>query len=90
MKQLAELARLELNAEESAAFATQLDSILGYFEQLQAVDVEGIEPMAHPFDASAPLREDIPSQPWSPGRGMANAPQQRDNQIVVPKVVDDA
>jgi len=87
---LADLARIRLTEEEKTAFSGQVADILGFFQKLQEVDVSGIQPMAHPFEAAAPLREDIPGQSWDPGRAMANAPAVREKQIVVPKVVEDA
>jgi aspartyl-tRNA(Asn)/glutamyl-tRNA(Gln) amidotransferase subunit C len=44
---VANLARIELSDAEKARLGSQLDDILGYFEKLNAVNVEGIEPMAH-------------------------------------------
>jgi len=90
IEKLAQLARLQLTEEEKAAFSGQLAEILGYFQQLQSVDVTGIAPMAHPFEAEAPLRPDKPGTPWPAARALRNAPAARDNQIVVPKVVEDA
>ena len=90
IEKLCHLARITLSASEKAAFSGQLTDILGFFQKLQQVDVEGIPPMAHPFDVEAPLREDIAEEPWDPARSLANAPAMRDNQIVVPKVVEDA
>ena len=87
---LAMLSRIQLTEEEKAAFGSQLADILGFFQKLQEVDVSGIQPMAHPFEAEAPLREDVAQDPWPAGRSLGNAPASRDNQSVVPKVVDDA
>lgn len=79
-----------MNPEEKQAYSAQLSDILGFFQKLQEVDVSGICPMAHPFEVEACMREDIVSEPWDPGRSLANAPAVRDNQVVVPKVVEDA
>jgi aspartyl-tRNA(Asn)/glutamyl-tRNA(Gln) amidotransferase subunit C len=87
---LAMLARIQLTEEEKAAFSGQLADILGFFQKLQEVDVSGISPMAHPFEAEAPLREDEAGEPWEPERSLRNAPAERENQVVVPKVVEDA
>jgi aspartyl-tRNA(Asn)/glutamyl-tRNA(Gln) amidotransferase subunit C len=87
---LAMLARIHLTEEEKSAFAGQVSDILGFFQKLQEVDVEGIEPMAHPFEATAPLREDVPVTPWEPSRALKNAPASRNDQVIVPKVVEDA
>ena len=87
---LSALARIQLNAGEREAYAAQLSDILGFFQKLQEVDVEGITPMAHPFEVEASLREDVAGIPWDPARSLSNAPAIRDNQVVVPKVVEDA
>ena len=44
---VANLARIELTDKEKSTLSAQLDDILGHFEKLSAVDVDGIEPMAH-------------------------------------------
>jgi len=87
---LAMLSRIQLTEAEKTAFSAQVADILGFFQQLQEVDVTGIRPMAHPFEAEAPLREDVAAQSWPASRSLANAPASRDNQVVVPKVVEDA
>jgi aspartyl-tRNA(Asn)/glutamyl-tRNA(Gln) amidotransferase subunit C len=90
IEKLADLSRIQLTEEEKAAFSSQLADILGFFQKLQEVDVSGIEPMAHPFEVQGPMREDVAGDPWNPGLALKNAPAQRDNQVVVPKVVEDA
>ena len=90
IEKLAMLARIQLTEEEKAAYSGQLADILGFFQKLQEVDVSGIAPMAHPFDAEAPLREDVAGESWEPARSLMNAPASRENQVVVPKVVEDA
>jgi aspartyl-tRNA(Asn)/glutamyl-tRNA(Gln) amidotransferase subunit C len=56
--QIARLARLELSPEEIGVFTPQLGDILKYVEQLQTVDVTGVESMTHPVELETPLRED--------------------------------
>lgn len=90
MEKLAMLARIRLTDAEKTAFSAQVTGILGFFQTLQSVDVTGIAPMAHPFEAEAPLRDDRPGEPWTAARALRNAPAARDDQIVVPKVVEDA
>lgn len=86
---VAKLARLDMSADEKAKLGSQLDDILGYFEKLNAVDVEGVEPMAHAHRVANVWREgDEPGQTYSPEVLMQMAPEQRDNQVVVPKVVE--
>ena len=87
---LAHLARLELTPEEKHKIGGQIDSILGYFEQLKAVNVEGVKPSAHAFEVFADLRDDVAGPTLDAADWLRNAPASRDNQVVVPRVVDDA
>jgi aspartyl-tRNA(Asn)/glutamyl-tRNA(Gln) amidotransferase subunit C len=87
---VANLARLDLSVEEKVRFAAQLGDILAYFEKLNAVDVTGVEPMAHAFPVFNVLDEDVEQPGFTPAEALRNAPAQRDNQFLVPKVVDDA
>lgn len=86
---VAELARLELSAPEKERLGAQLNDILGYFEKLNTVDVDGVEPMAHAHGVWNVWREgDAPGPVLEPAEALAAAPEQRDNQVVVPKVVE--
>ena len=87
---VAKLARIELTEEEKRKFSKQLGQILGYFEKLSAIDVSDVEPCAHAHAIYNVWREDIEGEPMSVEDALMNAPAKRDNQIVVPKVVDDA
>jgi aspartyl-tRNA(Asn)/glutamyl-tRNA(Gln) amidotransferase subunit C len=85
---IAELSRLALTPEEKARFSAQLGSVLGHIEQLAKVDVTGIEPTAHAFPLHNVWAADV-AQPGLPvADALRNAPAQRDNMIVVPKVVE--
>ena len=85
---VAELARLALTDEEKTRFAAQLGSVLGHIEQLAKVDVTGIEPTAHAFPLSNVWAEDVAQPGLAVTDALRNAPAQRNNMIVVPKVVD--
>ena len=87
---VAKLARIELTEEEKGKFSKQLGQILGYFEKLSAIDVSDVEPSAHAHAIYNVWREDIEGEPMGVEDALMNAPAKRDNQIVVPKVVDDA
>lgn len=87
---VAKLARIELTEEEKGKFSKQLGQILGYFEKLSAIDVSDVDPSAHAHAIYNVWREDIEGEPMSVEDALMNAPAKRDNQIVVPKVVDDA
>jgi aspartyl-tRNA(Asn)/glutamyl-tRNA(Gln) amidotransferase subunit C len=86
---VANLARLEMSAAEKAKLGAQLNDILGYFDKLSEVDVEGVEPMAHAHRVWNVWREgDQPGATYAPEVLTRMAPEQRDNQVVVPKVVE--
>jgi aspartyl-tRNA(Asn)/glutamyl-tRNA(Gln) amidotransferase subunit C len=90
VRYVAGLARLELTNEEMDTFGEQLDAILGYMEKLAELDVEGIEPTAHP----APVFDRVDADQPAPGLENAdlirNAPDSAAGQVRVPKVVADA
>lgn len=83
------LARVELSDAERRKFAGDFQTILGFFEKLRAVDVSALEPCAHAFPIYNVLRDDVPGEMLPVEALLKNAPAARDNQIVVPRVVDD-
>lgn len=85
---VAKLARLELTAEEKATFAAQLGGVLHHIEQLAKVDVSGVEPTAHAFPIYNVWQDDVAQPGLSVEAALRNAPAQRENMIVVPKVVE--
>ncbi len=88
VRHVAHLARLAVTDEEVRRFSEQLSSILGYMEQLNALDTKDVPPMAHPLPVSNVFREDTPHQPWTQERALHNAPAQHDGFFKVPKVLD--
>ena len=85
---VANLARLALTPEEKATFAEQLGNVLHHIEQLSKVDVTGIEPTAHAFAVSNVWQDDVAQLAFTVDQALRNAPEQRDNMVVVPKVVE--
>ncbi len=85
---IANLARLALTAEEKAKFAAQLGDVLASIEQLKRVDVTGVEPMAHASPVFNVWEADVASPGLPVEAALRNAPAQRQNMIVVPKVVE--
>ena len=90
VRHVAGLARLELSEEECSVFQTQLEAILGHVESLAALDVSGIEPTSYPAPVYDVMREDLPGDSLPREAVLANAPDQAQNQIRVPKVIADA
>lgn len=87
---IARLARIELTPSEEEKFSEQLGRILEYIEKLSSVDVEGVEPSAHAHPVYNVWRGDDALDGMDISDALMNAPKSRENQIVVPKVVDDA
>jgi len=85
---LAVLARIELTPEEKARFASQLGDVLAHVEQLNKVNVDGVEPTAHAFPVTNVWRADEPVEGLPVDDALANAPAKRSDQFVVPKVVE--
>ena len=86
---VANLARIELTKEEKNKFSSQLGDVLKYFEKLNAVDVDGVEPMAHAFPRQNVWDQDLPRSGFSAEEALLNAPEKRQDQVVVPKVIEE-
>ena len=87
---IAGLAKIELTPEEEARFTRDLNQVLGYVQQLNKWDVEGVEPMYHPLPVYDALRRDEPLESLSNAAAVQNAPQAQEGQFRVPKVVESA
>ena len=83
------LARIELSEKEKEKFRGQLGDVLKYFEKLQEVDVDGVEPTAHAFPRYNVWDNDLAKKPFSVDLALQNAPKSRNEHILVPKVVED-
>ncbi len=83
---VANLARIELTDDETKLFQGQLDQVLEYVEQLNELDVSNVEPTAHAVPLVNVLRADEPGISLDNDTVTANAPAERDGQILVPKI----
>jgi aspartyl-tRNA(Asn)/glutamyl-tRNA(Gln) amidotransferase subunit C len=59
VRKMAHLSKLELTADESRVFASQLGDVLKYIDQLAEADVGGVLPLTHPIELPTALREDV-------------------------------
>jgi len=87
--ELAALARLSLDDAEAERFAAQLGTILGYIEQLRAVDTTGVPEHLPPSRSGSALRDDVAGSVLDRERVLAGAPAVREHQVLVPKFKDD-
>jgi aspartyl-tRNA(Asn)/glutamyl-tRNA(Gln) amidotransferase subunit C len=85
---VARLARLALTPEEKARFSGQIGDIIAYIAQLKEVDVTGVEPTAHAFPVHNVWAEDVVQPSFPVEAALRNAPAERDQMILVPKVVE--
>ncbi|MFN3075421.1 MAG: Asp-tRNA(Asn)/Glu-tRNA(Gln) amidotransferase subunit GatC [Alphaproteobacteria bacterium] len=88
VRNIAFLARIELPEEAIEPLVGELSSILGWIEQLQEVDTNGVEPMTSVAAMSLPWRDDVVADGNISGRVLANAPEAEDGFFLVPKVVE--
>ncbi|MDH3607945.1 MAG: Asp-tRNA(Asn)/Glu-tRNA(Gln) amidotransferase subunit GatC [Gammaproteobacteria bacterium] len=85
---IANLARLQIKQDEVEQYAIDLSSIINLVEQMNAVDTKGIQPMAHPLDATQRLREDKVTEKNQRDKFQAVAPSAEKGLYLVPKVIE--
>jgi len=90
-RKVAELARLELTDTEVQTFTPQLNTVLGYINQLGELDVAGVEPLSHPHEYQTALRDDRLVTPATDSDGrpktLACAPEVLDDGFKVPPIL---
>lgn len=85
---VAHLARLELSEDELPTIARDLAAIVEYVNQLQAVNTDGVEPLAHAVELTNVFRADEPGESLPVDRALANAPERKGDFYAVPAVLD--
>ncbi|MCB2096591.1 MAG: Asp-tRNA(Asn)/Glu-tRNA(Gln) amidotransferase subunit GatC [Parvularculaceae bacterium] len=92
VRKVAKLARLAVPEDRLEPMTNELNGILKWIEQLNEVDVDGVDPMTSTVDMKLPMREDVvqsgPTGGGQPDKVVANAPRTEDSFFVVPKVVE--
>jgi aspartyl-tRNA(Asn)/glutamyl-tRNA(Gln) amidotransferase subunit C len=86
VRKVADLARLELSEADVEIMARQLSAIIDYINQLEQVNTDNVEPLAHALDLHDVFRDDVPGQSLSEDEALANAPARKDNFYSVPAV----
>ncbi|HWH34938.1 MAG TPA: Asp-tRNA(Asn)/Glu-tRNA(Gln) amidotransferase subunit GatC [Acidimicrobiales bacterium] len=84
---VAGLARLELTGEELERFTGQLAAVLDHAAGVEALDVAGVEPTAHPLGLTNVLRDDIPGASLERDEVLAGAPAVENDRFRVPPVL---
>ncbi len=85
---IAKLARIKVPDEELDHLAGELSNILGWIEQLNEVDIDGVEPMTSVVEVELPARADVVTDGGYAEDIVAGAPETVDNYFAVPKVIE--
>lgn len=85
---IADLARLQVTAEEVARYARELSAILDLVARMNTADTAGVQAMAHPLDEVQRLRPDVVTETDLHERFQSIAPQVRDGLYLVPRVLE--
>lgn len=88
VRRIAHLARIAVADEDVAPLQGELNAILAFVEQLNEVDVTGVEPMTSVTPMAMKKREDVVNDGGRARDIVANAPETEDGYFLVPKVVE--
>ncbi len=87
-RKVAKLARIKVEDDALDALAGEFNAILGFVEQLNEVDVEGVEPMTSVTPMRLKRRADVVTDGDQQDKVLSNAPDAREGFFAVPKVVE--
>jgi aspartyl-tRNA(Asn)/glutamyl-tRNA(Gln) amidotransferase subunit C len=88
VRHIAKLARIAMSDGEVEALVPELNAIIGWVEQLAAVDTDGVEPLTAVIDLKLRLREDKVTDGNVRDAVLANAPEAEHGFFAVPKVIE--
>lgn len=88
IKEIAELAAIQVTDAELDTLGGELSKILSVFDQLSQANTQGIEPMVHPLDQTQPLREDVVTETDQREQFQLLAPATENGLYLVPKVIE--
>jgi aspartyl-tRNA(Asn)/glutamyl-tRNA(Gln) amidotransferase subunit C len=84
---VARLAMLELSEDELDRFTEQLGAVLDHAEDVAALDLDGIEPLAHPLPLRNVFRDDVPGEALERDEVLAAAPAAESGRFRVPAIL---
>ena len=88
VRRIATLARIRLEEAEVPRIQAELNGIIGWIEQLNEVDIEGVEPLTGAAQMALKMREDQVTDGGYPEKVLSNAPERAGPYYAVPKVVE--
>lgn len=89
VEHVASLAKLSFTDAEKQKLVSELNEILRYMEQLNALDTKNVEPLSHVIEPGSVFREDTLRHGLDREEALANAPSKSDKFFKVPKVIGD-
>lgn len=84
---IAQLSALDFQGSDKEEIRQDLEKILGFVDQLNSLDTEGVEPLIHITEEHNRLREDEPVQDITHEEALKNAPDKNSDYFKVPKVL---
>jgi aspartyl-tRNA(Asn)/glutamyl-tRNA(Gln) amidotransferase subunit C len=88
VRHVAQLARLQLTAQEEERLQAEMSEMLAYVDQLNQLDTSAVEPTAQVGEAGTPLRDDAVTNASAPEEMLANAPARKGTFFRVPKIIE--
>ena len=88
VRKVARLSRIAVTDAHAEELVGELNGILNWIDQLNEVDVNGVEPMTSVVETTLPMREDVVTDGNIQDQVLANAPRSEDGFFVVPKAVE--
>jgi aspartyl-tRNA(Asn)/glutamyl-tRNA(Gln) amidotransferase subunit C len=88
VKRIAHLSRLKITAQEAQSLKRELNGILAWVEELNAIPTDGVEPLTSAGAATPQMRADAVTDGGRPADVLKNAPKSEDCFFLVPKVIE--
>lgn len=88
VRKVARLSRIAVTDDRLDNLVDELNGILGWIDQLNEVDIEGVDPMTSVVETRLPMREDVVTDGDKAADVLANAPKSEDGFFVVPRSVE--
>ncbi len=88
VQKIAELSKLELPTDKLPILTDRLENVLALVEKMNSVNTDHVKPLAHPFNATQPMREDIVTERNQRDLFQQNAPHVEAGLYIVPKFVE--
>ena len=88
LKEIAYLARINIDKKDFPALKAELDQILNLFDKLNSADTDEVEAMSHPLNLSQPTRKDEVTESDQRSKLQASAPLVQSGLFIVPKVIE--